>query len=171
MSDVTCTVEGCGRPARAKGTCQRCTMRPLRSPAPALCPEGSPSWTDPKGRKAALNWWVARIDRNNVRKAAFELETAGELRSQNDGGTFRFYMVETAQSSALPAVAKSATSVIDATYRDVTEPSSGRALVVSQPADSRTEAALRQHAVARARHQRQGGGPLPANFAMSLNAV
>jgi hypothetical protein len=110
-------------------------------------------------------------ERNNVRKAAFELETAGELRSQNDGGTFRFYLVETAQSSALPAVAKSATSVIDATYRDVTEPSSGRALVVSQPADSRTEAALRQHAVARARHQRQGGGRLPANFAMSLNAV
>jgi len=96
-------------------------------------------------------------DRNNVRKAAQELEAAGELRSENDGGTFRFYLDGAAQAPALTAVAKSAISVIDATYKDVTEPSNSRALVpVEQPYDSRTEAALAQHARARRLRSAQG---------------
>src|ERR1700731_356138 len=94
------------------------------------------------------------LDRSNVRRDAKKLERDGKLIKQDDGGTLRFYFAEPTQSYA-PALSNSghvaATSKpIDGIYKDVTEPAASRALVVSQPADSRLQAALRQHARAKA---------------------
>lgn len=102
------------------------------------------------------------MDRSNVRRDAKKLERDGKLIKQNDGGTFRFYLAEPAQSYA-PALSNSghvaATSEpIDGIYKDVTEPAASRALVVSQPADSRLDAALRQHARAKALALRSSQG-------------
>jgi DNA-binding MarR family transcriptional regulator len=44
------------------------------------------------------------MDRSNVRRDAKKLERDGKLIKQNDGGTFRFYLAEPAQSYA-PRVA------------------------------------------------------------------
>jgi len=114
------------------------------------------------------------MDRSNVRRDAKKLERDGKLIKQNDGGTFRFYLAEPAQSYA-PALSNSchvaATSEpIDGIYKDVTEPAASRALAVTQPADSRLQAALEQHARARARRE-QGGVSLPARYVSTLNEV
>ena len=39
---ATLSVEGCGRPARAKGLCQRCTMRLRRTGDPMLTRKSGP---------------------------------------------------------------------------------------------------------------------------------
>ena len=101
-----------------------------------------PSPPRPKGRKRRTRRDAKRLGRN------------GNLIMRDDGGTLRFYPAGAAQSyaPALGNVDHSATTSepIDGIYKGVMEPSASRALVVAQPADSRLDAALRQHARAKA---------------------
>jgi DNA-binding transcriptional ArsR family regulator len=100
------------------------------------------------------------MDRCNVRRHLKKLWRDGKVTGQDDGGKFRFYPAGTAQSYAPPlsnAVHGGAAPIVDVVdYKDITNtlppPSPSRALVpvvAGQPYDSRTAAALRQHAAAR----------------------
>ena len=98
-------------------------------------------------------------ERNNVRKAAFELETAGELRSQNDGGTFRFYVAgSSARPPEFPKPIGNSPPVIDGEFEGVSPPpSTSRALIPAAATfDSRLDATLARNERARRLRSAQG---------------
>jgi hypothetical protein len=126
-------------------------------------------------RAAELGRLLSR-DRNQCRKAADLLVERGYAARQDTGNGWAYFPVGTAvpdRKNALEHQRRDgAPVIIDADFREIPSVSSdSRALVVhgaAQPTDNRIAGAV---AAADKARRRQGGTPLPAQYAASMNSL
>lgn len=122
-----------------------------------------------------------RLDKGTVRKVALEAAREGRIGAWNDGQGYVFFPATNQAGQRFLRGAEPTNSgqseppVIDADFREIPPPpsSTGRALVpVGQPFDSRTEAAVRQHARAKALAARASQGHrIGGQFVSSLDQL
>jgi hypothetical protein len=130
-------------------------------------------------------------DKSNTRAEALKLVRSGRLTARNNGNGYAFFPALSGHVRSGSAdgarhfigpidgayesqpTLQSKTQVIDdVSYKDVTPSAAGRPLVVTQPADSRMDMALRQHARALTRAgQASQGRHMPEHEAALLNQL